>query len=118
MAKFYGIIGYGESIEIEPGIYEDTIVEKKYTGDLLRNYRRNETSGNINDNITISNDISILADPYAKEHFSNMKYVKFIIPKLGGAWKITNIDVNFPRLILSTGGVYNGQQASTTSDET
>lgn len=118
MAKFYGIIGYGENVEVEPGIYEDAIIEKKYSGDLLRNYKRNENSGGINDNITISNSISILADPYAKNHFSNMKYVKFIMPKLGGAWKISDVEVNFPRLILSTGGVYNGQQANSTTGNT
>lgn len=111
MAKFYGIVGYAESIEKEPGVYIDNIIEKKYTGDLLQNYGRNESSGNVNDDINISNRVSIRANPYASEHFHQIKYVKFIIPKLSGVWKVTSAEVTYPRLILTIGGVYNGEQA-------
>jgi hypothetical protein len=36
-----------------------------------------------------------------------MRYVEF----MGTKWKITNIEVQYPRLTLSIGGEYNGQQA-------
>lgn len=109
MAKFYGIVGYAESIEQEPGIWVDKITEKKYSGDLLQNYGKHESSGNVNDDINISNKISIRSNPYATEHFHNIKYVKFIIPKLGGIWKVTNVEVAYPKIILTTGGMYNGE---------
>ena len=108
MAKFYGIVGYVETVETSPGIWEEKTTEKKYSGDLVKNYGRHENSGNINDNINISNDISIVADPYANEHFFAIRYVKFITPKLAGVWKVNNVEVAYPRLILSLGGVYNG----------
>lgn len=105
MAKFYGIIGYAESVEVEPGIWEDQMTERRYYGDLIRNTRRLQSSDKVNDDITTSNEISILADPFAYENFHSMRYVEF----MGTKWKVVNIDVQYPRLILSLGGVYNGQ---------
>ena len=104
MAKFYGVIGYATTVETKPGVWEEQITERKCYGDLIRNTRRLESSGNLNDNVTINNEISIVADPYAYENFHSMRYVKF----MGTAWKITSVDVQYPRLILSVGGVYNG----------
>lgn len=105
MAKFYGIIGYAESVEVEPGIWEEEMTERRYYGDLIRNTRRLQSSDKVNDDITTSNEISILADPFAYENFHSMRYVEF----MGTKWKVVNIDVQYPRLILSLGGVYNGQ---------
>ena len=108
MAKFSGLIGYIETQEVEPGVWEEVITERKHTGDLLKIYGKHEASGNINDNINIANEISIISDPYATEHFFAIRYVKFSIPKLGGVWKITGVEVEYPRLKLTLGGVYNG----------
>ncbi len=104
MAKFYGVIGYGDTVEVEPGIWEDQIVEHEYYGDLIKNTRKLESSGGINDDINIMNNISIVADPYANKNFHNMRYVTF----MGTKWKIKNIEVEYPRLILTLGDVYNG----------
>ena len=104
MAKWYGKIGYADNVEVEPGVWEDSIVEHSYYGDLNRNTRRLQNSGGINDNINLSNEVSIVADPYASENFYKMRYVEFA----GTKWKITNVEVKYPRLILSIGGVWNG----------
>ena len=104
MAKFYGTIGYGKPVETSPGVWENQITERMYSGDLIRNSRRLQSSGNVNDNINISNQISIIADPYANENFHLMKYASF----MGTKWKITDVEVQYPRLILTVGGVYNG----------
>ena len=105
MAKFYGVIGYSETIETEPGVWEDHVTERSYQGDLIRNTRRLQSSGGINDDVNISNEISILADPFAYQNFHAMRYVEF----MGAKWKISNVEVQYPRLILSLGGVYNGR---------
>lgn len=105
MAKFHGVIGYAEMAEIRSGVWQDRITEHTYDGDLNRNTRRLESSNTLNDNINISNEISILADPYAYQNFHSMKYVEF----MGTKWKITSVDVQYPRLILMLGGVYNGE---------
>ena len=106
MAKYYGAIGYAEQIEIRPGVYKDQITERMYYGDLIRNTsRRLESSGNLNDDINISNEISIVADQFAYQNFHLMKYIVF----MGTKWKISIIEVQHPRLILTTGGLYNGK---------
>lgn len=105
MAKFCGLIGYATSEKTSPGVWEDKIIERKHKGDVLQNVRRLETSDTLNDDINISNKVSIVADPYAKQNFHSMKYVEF----MGTRWKITNVEVQFPRLILTIGGEYNGK---------
>lgn len=104
MAKWYGNIGFNKTVETEPGIWEETIVEHPYYGDLVKNISRFQQSGGVNDNIVVSNSISVVADPYANENFQHMKYVEF----MGAKWNITNVEVQYPRIILSLGGVYNG----------
>lgn len=105
MAKFYGPIGFAKSVEKKPGVFEDEIVEHKYYGDLIKNEVRVQSTDQFNDNITIANRISIVADPYANDNFYAMRYVKF----MGAKWKITHVDIQRPRLILTIGGVWNGQ---------
>lgn len=104
MAKWSGKIGFAVSTEKRPGVWVNDIVERRYYGDLTRNLRRLQTSGNLNDNITIANDISIIADPFAKENFHSIRYAEYMDTK----WKINNVEVQYPRLILTLGEVYNG----------
>lgn len=109
MAKFAGMIGYivEEQQEDSPDVTVEKPVERFYKGDILRNSRRLEKSEELNDNVTISNQISIVADAYALSHFFAMRYVKW----MGTAWKVSTVDVETPRLILTLGGVYNGEIA-------
>lgn len=104
MAKYYGVIGYAESIETSPGVYKDQVTERMYFGDLLQNARSLNSSENLNDDINVANKISIVADPFAYDNFHSMKYVEF----MGAKWKISKVEVQRPRLILTIGGVYNG----------
>lgn len=104
MAKWCGKIGFAEMIEAEPGDWNESIIEKTYYGDVYRNTRMLQNSGGQNDNVNIGNQISIVADPYANSHMYNMRYAEF----QGSKWKISNIDVQYPRLILNLGGLYNG----------
>lgn len=105
MGKFYGAIGYASNVEISPGVWDDVITVRNYSGDVIRNTRQYQSSDTINDNLNISNEISIVADPFAYENFHSMKYVEF----MGAKWKISNVEVQYPRLILTIGGVYNEQ---------
>lgn len=105
MAKFYGAVGYGITEETTPGVWTDSIVERNYAGDVIKNYRKTSSGESINDNIDVSNNISILSDPFAMNHFHTIKYVKW----MGAAWKVSTVEVQYPRLILTIGGVYNGE---------
>ena len=104
MAKWYGKIGYVATMETEPGIWEELATEKEYYGELNRNTRALQNSNSINDDVNLSNEISIVADPFANQNFYSMRYVTFN----GVKWKVTKVDVEYPRLILTVGGVYNG----------
>lgn len=104
MNKFYGKIGYAISEETVPGVWVERIVERSYYGDVIRNIRRLQSSENLNDNINVSNEISIVADAFANQNFHSMRYVEY----MGTKWKVSSIEVKYPRLILSIGGVYNG----------
>lgn len=108
--KFYGVIGYAVTGEIRPGVWGETITKRNYYGDLVRNTRQFQSSETLNDNLNISNEISIVADPYARENFHSMRYVEF----MGAKWKISNVEVQYPRLILTVGGVYNEQTTDAT----
>ena len=105
MAKFYGEIGYAETVASKPGVWTEQITKRNYYGELVRNTRRLQTVSQLYDNINVANAISILADPYANENFHSMRYVEF----MGAKWKISNVEVQYPRLILTLGGVYNGE---------
>lgn len=107
MARFYGAVGYIDEVETAVDTFVPKPIERMYKGDLVRNNRKLENGTDINDNVNISNQISIVADPYANNHIHDMRYVKW----RGTAWKVTNVDVEPPRLILSLGGVYNGETA-------
>lgn len=108
--KWYGRIGYEVTEETRPGIWEPKPVERKYFGDVIRTTSRWSTSSDsTNGDMSISNRISIVADPFAYQNFHSIKYAEF----MGDVCDVTNIEVQHPRLILTIGGVYNGKQAET-----
>ena len=105
MAKFYGKIGYIESVEIKPGVWKDKATEHLRRGDFIRNAVQFRTSGDLNDNVDVTNEISIVADSFARDNFHLIRYVVY----KGVKWKVTKVDISHsPKLILTIGGVYNG----------
>lgn len=113
MSKWFGKIGYAIQEESEPGIWKEEIVERDYYGDLLTDNRKRQANSNVLDEITLSNMVSIIADPFAYNNCSCMAYAEI----MGARWKITEVEVKPPRLNLTIGGVYNGDTPRT-SDET
>lgn len=110
MAKFFGIVGYGYAetgIGDRDDIVTDRVVERSYYGDVTRNSRKWESGSSVNDNLVINNQISIVADAFAWDHYFAIKYVKW----MGACWKVTNVEVQRPRLLLTIGDVYNGPKA-------
>lgn len=104
MAKYYGLIGFARTVETRPGVWEEKIEERYYRGDVIRNTRRLQSTDQVNDDLTVSNEISILADPFANGNFHSIRYACF----MGSKWKVTNVDVQYPRLLLQLGGLFNG----------
>lgn len=102
MAKFYGTVGFVKTVESAPGVWTEQIVERKYYGNVISRTRSLQSNG-VNDNINISDEISIVADPFANENYFAIRFVEY----MGAKWKVQSISVQFPRLNLSLGGMYN-----------
>lgn len=110
--KFYGTVGFWvgeEEDENRPGVWESVIEERTYMGDVIRNTRRFQSSDKQNDDLTVSNQISILSDLYAQQNWNSIRYVDWN----GVKWKVTSVELSYPRLILDIGGVYNGPDKKT-----
>ena len=104
--RFYGAIGYAVTQETSPDVWEESIQEVYYRGDVRRVTRRLVSGEKVNDDINISNEISILADAFALQNFQNIRYVKWNDVK----WKVSSITVDRPRMTLEIGGLYNGTE--------
>ena len=104
MAKFFGDIGFATQVQTSLGIWEDKIIEKQYYGDIFREARRFSGSDEILGSINLSNQISVVADGYITDNVQNLRYVRW----LGGLWKVSYVELKFPRLVLEMTGVYNG----------
>lgn len=104
MARFFGKVGYGQMEETRSGVHDEVITEMSYFGDVVRDARSTREGDNVHDDISTTNSISIVADAYANEHIQAMRYVEW-----GGVcWKISEVEIERPRLILRLGGVYHG----------
>lgn len=104
MAKFYGKIGFAITSETSPGVWDATVIERNYPGEVIKRTHRYTSPEKINEDLNLSSSISIVADSFANKNLGSMKYVKF----MGTNWKIESIEPSYPRLILNLGGVYNG----------
>lgn len=106
MAKWFGKVGYSETVETAPGVWTPQDTVREYYGDVMRNSTRwNDNSKSTNDNLTVNTQISIVADPFAIDKFYSMKWIEF----MGVKWKVTSVDPQHPRLLLTLGGVHNGE---------
>ena len=112
MARCYVKIGFLKAdaeMENRPSRYKPELEERYYAGDLLKNHAKTQSADKTVDDFTINNDISIVADPYALNHFSSMKYVEF----MNTLWEVQSVTVEYPRLRISFGGLYNGPTPET-----
>ena len=107
MAKWYGKVGYIVNEEVQPGIWQNRAIEKPYFGDTLSNTSKWSSAGKVNDDLDVALKISIMADPFADQNLQSIKYVEY----MGSMWEVSTIDPQPPRLVLTMGGVYNGEQA-------
>lgn len=111
MARFHGKVGFISYKESEGSVFKEVATEKYYSGDVTRISRRFEQSDKLNDNLTLSNEISIIADKFAYENFQYIRYVNY----LGANWEVTSATLGErPRIIMQIGGVYNGEQGPET----
>lgn len=105
MAKWHGVIGYQETVEVAPGVWEERVTTREYSGNVLEYRRRYQSGEKLTDDLTVTNKISVLADPFLRSHSSILRFVSFA----GAYWKVSEIGIEYPRLTLTLGGLYNGE---------
>ena len=108
--KYYGRVAYGINAEVRPGVWKEAIVLRNYRGDVTRISRRLQSGDQVNDDMTISNEIKIVADAFAYQNFQNIRYIEW----MGTKWKVNTATVDRPRITLEIGGVYNGNDGPST----
>lgn len=104
MAKYCGKIGYVELQETAYQVMEEVTTEYLYYGDVEKNRDRVQDGGKVNNDIVVNDVLSIVADQYAWDHFFAIRYAWW----MGKRWKVESVEVRRPRLILTLGGLYNG----------
>lgn len=105
MGKYYGLVGFAYQVDDEvPGVVSEKLVERPYYGEVIRNARRAQSGDKMNDDLTVSNQISLLLDPYLIDNYYRIRCLTF----MGARWKVTNIEMRYPRIIVDIGGLYNG----------
>lgn len=113
MNKWFGKVGYAIATEKRPGIWQDVIQEREYFGDVIKHSRQLETTDEVIDDIAVTVSISIVADPFAYNNFHTIKYVEY----MGSKWKVRTADPQYPRIVLTLGGLYNnGKNTTGTTD--
>lgn len=109
MAKFSGKIGYGMTSETSADVWSYSIVEHPHRGDWIRTSRSYQQSNNSTiDGIRLTNQLSIVADPFA---YANYPYMKYVLHN-GIKWKIESVEFQRPRVIITLGGAWNENEAT------
>lgn len=110
MGKWFGAIGFAlPTREIEAGVWDNPIEEHACYGDMTSDRRKRQNSGEINDNLNLANTLSIIGDPYTQTNYQHIAYATI----MGAKWKVTDVEIQYPRLILTIGGVWNGNSPRT-----
>lgn len=103
--KYYGNLGFVEYEEVQPGLFKETIREYPYYGDSVRVISHWQGAEKVTDDVKLNNQISVLLDPYALENYANLRYITFMNSK----WEVSAVEIQYPRLIVSFGGLYHEQ---------
>ncbi len=100
--KWYGEIAFSNQQETEPGVWEDVPIVRDYFGELIKNYRRDNVGSNSNADITLSNQLSVVVDPFLLNSFHEILYVTYN----GVKWRVNSVDIQYPKMTLDFGGLY------------
>lgn len=100
--KWYGNIAFSNQVETEPDVFEERLIKKKFMGDFISVRKSNDMSSSINVDLSVSNQLSVLMDPFLQNNFHNIVYVEFN----GGKWTVSSVELKERRLLLSFGKLY------------
>lgn len=102
--KYSGKVGYAVQTETAPGVWTKEIKEVHMYGDTLSYGAQPVSSDKVNQDVALSNEISLMGNPIIFENLSTLEYLILS----GIKWEITSINLDPPRIKVALGGVWNG----------
>lgn len=105
MAKFAGLVTYVTQVESRPGIWTDESISRLMRGDMLRKGSVGQNDDKVNSDISLNHRVSLVGDEYALNNYYDIKHIQLN----GREWEVTSVEVQHPRLILTIGGLWNGE---------
>lgn len=105
MAKYSGLVGYVTEEEISPGVWQPKNNSRKMRGDIIRQTSNNQNDMKVNNDTTLSHRVSLVGDAYAFSNYYDIKWIDID----GYRWKVSSVEVQRPRIIVSLGGPYTAQ---------
>lgn len=105
MAKYAGLVGYATDVQSSPGVWSQVIAPKRMRGDIIRQSSSNQNDDKVNSDVALVHRVSLVGDAFAFDNYFKIKWVTLY----GQKWEVTTIEVQRPRLIVSLGGIWNGE---------
>jgi len=107
MARFFGEVGLGESVQVKKGVWEDQITERPVYGTERQAQLASSTANSVLPEARFQTMLSVMADADVFEKYTAIRYVRYA----GSLWTVTSVKKERPRLILMLGEVYHGPTA-------
>lgn len=107
MTRFYGKVGFANEGSLVDGVWTEGVTERSYFGDVLTEVINPQPGDKVVSDIQVSHRIEVVADAYLMDNFVRVKFVEWS----GVLWVATSATIQRPRVLLTLGGVYNGERA-------
>lgn len=103
--RYSGMIGFAPTKNKgDDDIWSEKIEEHPYKGDIVRHSYNAQNVEKLTDDVQVNMQISIVANEFAYNFMHLIRYATW----RGVKWRVTSVEPQYPRLLLSLGGVYNG----------
>lgn len=103
--RYFGKVGFGIPTDLGDGVWSDDMIERAYKGVINNAVQSVQESDKVNDDVRLQHRIEIMADAFAQENYSRIKYVELT----GSLWTVQSVEIQRPRLLLTVGGPWNGR---------
>lgn len=103
--RYIGEIGFAETRETSPGIWQEVITPRRYRGTVRTASRRYNDGDYVNGSLKTNAIISIVGDDYAFKYLFSIRWCMW----MNTLWTVAYADVKRPRIELTLGDRYNVQ---------
>lgn len=102
--RYSGKFGFAVPTETVPGVWKDVVTERDYIGDVVQRTETFSVADSVIPQYRTTTSISVLCDGVLKESYKGLRYVEY----MGENWVAASVVMQWPRIIVYIGEVYNG----------